>query len=133
MNRKIALIAAVLIIAASVTLYAVSTLNFSAASETKDTLTVQTSVNGQVTDQNGAVLSGDYIYTQGANVTLTATANSGYSFKGWIINGKDCSVTGYYFPMYQRGGYGNPDYVYVAGNTVVIPLYASFTVEPVFA
>jgi hypothetical protein len=129
-NKKIALISIILIVIIATTVYSVSTLNLTGAAETKNTLTVKT-VNGQV-NYNGEVLLGDIKYSSGTNITLTAIADSDFTFKGWIINGKECSVTGYYFPMYENGGYSNPDYIYVKGNTVVIPLYESFIVEPIF-
>jgi hypothetical protein len=61
---------------------------------TKSTLAV-TSANGTVTSSDGAINCGSTCsadYDSGTSVTLTAVANSGYTFTGWSVGG--CTGTG---------------------------------------
>jgi hypothetical protein len=68
-------------------------------------------------DGAGSVSPNGGSYAEGTHVTLTATANSGYTFKGWLINGAT-SLT-----------YGNPlDYAMLSsGNSI----QAVFVANPV--
>lgn len=54
--------------------------------------------------QNGGATFGDGTYTTGQNVTVTASANSGYSFSNWTENGTVVSTNSnypFYMPAYD--------------------------------
>ncbi|MFM9051611.1 MAG: InlB B-repeat-containing protein, partial [Bacteroidota bacterium] len=64
----------------------------STCSGTSTNFTVSTSSNPAA----GGTTSGGGTYTNGANVTVTATANSGYSFSNWTENGSVVSSSASY-------------------------------------
>ena len=53
-------------------------------------------INVSANPANGGTLSGGGTYTQGSNCTVTATANSGYTFTNWTENGNPVSTSASY-------------------------------------
>lgn len=76
----------------------------SAATLTVETYTPPTTytIRADVTPAGAGSVSGGGSYTEGTSVTLTATANSGYRFVGWVESGTTVST--------------NPNYTFVANS-----------------
>ena len=66
-----------------------------AAALTVNELTTYT-ISTDVTPAGAGTVSGSGSYTEGASVTLTATANSGYRFVGWMEDGQQVSADATY-------------------------------------
>ena len=78
------------------------------------TQTQQYTINVSANPANGGTVTGGGTYNQGASCTVTATANSGYTFNNWTEGGNVVST--------------NPNYTFtVTGNRTLV---ANFTAIP---
>ena len=92
--------------------YSLPTVNFNTSPSQSITFKVpQYSVNVSSSPSNGGSTSGGGTYVYGDNVTVTATANTGYDFANWTENGNVVST--------------NPSYSFTVQNN--INLVANFS------
>ncbi len=74
-------------------------------------------VTASANPTEGGTVTGGGTYNHGQNITLTATANEGYTFTNWTVNGNVVSsaATGYTFIGWSDGVNDNPREITVTG------------------